>query len=347
MTTLRVFLFEYLSASSGDCSDGAAAELRAEGLAMRDALRADLAAAPGVTLTVATDRPVDAFTAEDATRTQQVSARPGEARSDFVARQARRHDLVWVVAPETGGLLAALHDAVPSHRWIGCDGESIRIAASKHQTLARLHACGLATPLDFATDAGVQRWVVKPDDGAGSLCTRRYGDRQAARADWEQRGQRGESASMEAWVEGDSLSLSLLVSRDGIELLGVNRQRLAVDADGAVSLIGVDIAVDRAAVEHAVAAIDRAQRQALEMTARAVCAAMPGLGGFVGIDLVWHAAYGPVVIEVNPRVTSAYVGMSAALGRNLAADIIVAHGATHLASVVQDAGAAALTDVAP
>jgi predicted ATP-grasp superfamily ATP-dependent carboligase len=32
------------------------------------------------------------------------------------------------------------------------------------------------------------------------------------------------------------------------------------------------------------------------------------------------------VIEVNPRATVAYAGLSARLGRNLAADVLAAHG---------------------
>ena len=55
-----------------------------------------------------------------------------------------------------------------------------------------------------------------------------------------------------------------------------------------------------------------------------VAAAIDGLNGFVGIDVVWHAYRGPVVIEVNPRVTCALVGLSAALGRNVAADLLTA-----------------------
>ncbi|MGT2490679.1 ATP-grasp domain-containing protein [Cupriavidus basilensis] len=43
--------------------------------------------------------------------------------------------------------------------------------------------------------------------------------------------------------------------------------------------------------------------------AECVVAGMPGLRGFVGIDLVWHPRRGPVVIEVNPRVTCAYAGL--------------------------------------
>jgi predicted ATP-grasp superfamily ATP-dependent carboligase len=56
-----------------------------------------------------------------------------------------------------------------------------------------------------------------------------------------------------------------------------------------------------------------------------VAKAIPGLRGFVGIDLVWHPRCGPVVIEVNPRVTCAYVGLSASLGRNLAAELLRDH----------------------
>jgi predicted ATP-grasp superfamily ATP-dependent carboligase len=53
-----------------------------------------------------------------------------------------------------------------------------------------------------------------------------------------------------------------------------------------------------------------------------VADALPGLRGFVGIDLIWNEERGPVLIEVNPRVTTAYVGLSRRLGRNLAADVL-------------------------
>jgi len=62
--------------------------------------------------------------------------------------------------------------------------------------------------------------------------------------------------------------------------------------------------------------------RALAALATQVGKAIPGLRGFVGIDLVWHATQGPVVIEVNPRLTCAYVGLSARLRRNLAAELV-------------------------
>ena len=58
------------------------------------------------------------------------------------------------------------------------------------------------------------------------------------------------------------------------------------------------------------------------------------LGGFVGIDLVWHDRRGPVAIEINPRVTCAYVGLSRSLGRNLAGEVIAAFEAERVCGEV-------------
>ncbi|HOX66543.1 MAG TPA: hypothetical protein PKV56_01670, partial [Burkholderiaceae bacterium] len=138
MTTRRVFLFEYLSAGTPDRCHGSAAGLHAEGLAMRDAMQADLAALPNVELSVAVGRSDSSFGADGPASTRQVCALVGESALDFVARQADLHDLVWVVAPETDGLLAALNEVVPPQRWLGCTGEAIRLASSKRATLARL-----------------------------------------------------------------------------------------------------------------------------------------------------------------------------------------------------------------
>lgn len=344
MTTRRVFLFEYLSALPVAAGDADAAALRAEGVAMRDALAAALAAVPGVALSVA-DGAADIEIADTvpplaATNNPPASGQPrgiqwlraqtGESPTTFVARQAQGHDFVWVIAPETGGLLAALHAVVPPHQWVGCDGEAIRLASLKRATLQHLQAHGIATPLDFEADASVRHWVVKPDDGAGSLHTQRHADRAAAEADRDRRGQQGELVTLEPWVEGDALSASLQVHRHGVEVLALNRQRLHIDGEGAVSLHAVDVAVT---------GLTPAQHQAIEHLAVAVCAAVPGLAGWVGLDLVWHAERGPVLIEINPRLTSACVGLFARRGASLAAVLLADHMEAHA-----DAPTAAHTD---
>ena len=301
----RVFVCEYLSAGGAGPGEDA---LLAQGLAMRDALVADLLDVEGLSITLAQAAP-DAPASITHPRVHAVAPAAGEPWLDFVRRQAASHARCWIVAPESGGLLAAVQAAVGAPRWIGCDAASIALASRKRATLERLARHGVATPLAFADAA--THWVVKPDDGAGAVATRRHATRAAALAEWRQRARAGEAAVLEPWVEGEPLSLSLRCAAGRAELLAVNRQRIEIDAQGCVAYEGV--ARDAAALR------ERGAR--LSALADAVARALPGLAGYVGVDLVWHAR-GPVAIEVNPRLTCAYVGLSAALGRNLAREIL-------------------------
>lgn len=306
----RVFVYEYLS-GGGTVGDDphVADELMPMGVAMRDAMALDLLCSADCAVTVATGPGAAGAPPGAAT----VTPRADEAPHAFVARQAQRHDAVWLVAPETDGLLGQLALAVEPRRWLGCAPAAIALAASKRATVKHLAAQGVATPLDWRHDSRVTHWVVKPDDGAGAVDTRVHADEDSAYRDHDARAPG--SAWLEPWIDGEALSLSMLCSGGRAELLSVNRQRIDVDAQGTLRFAGVEVNV--------VAPRD-ARRPALAALAAAVARALPGLRGFVGIDLVWHATRGPVLIEINPRVTSAYVGLSASLGRNLAAELLAA-----------------------
>lgn len=309
MEAQGVWVCEYLSGGGlrdAPADDAGTAELLAAGTAMRDALMADLAALPGPA-----PRCADAASGR--------APRAGETMLNFVRREAAGARRAWVVAPESDGLLAAFSEAVPASAWVGCTPEAIRLAASKRATLRHLAAQGVATPLAFAPQATA--WVVKPDDGAGTQDTRRHASRAAADADLSGRVLWGRSATLEPWVDGEALSLSLLCGgAAGVELLSINRQRIALDDGGLLRDEGVAIRA---------IGLDDARAPALARLAHAVHGAIEGLRGFVGIDCVWHAEHGPVVIEVNPRLTCAYVGLSQALGRNLAGEILALHGDPH------------------
>jgi predicted ATP-grasp superfamily ATP-dependent carboligase len=306
----RIFVHESLSAGMAlDRDSPGHDELLAAGRAMRDAIVDDLARMGGFGLTVAVS---EQEARHAVARVRAVAPQPGETEGEFVHRQSRLHDLCWVVAPETGGLLARLHAAVGEARWIGCGADAIRVASSKHATCAALSAAGIATPIAFA--AGHRgAWIVKPDDGAGTIDTRRHATRAAAEADLRQR---DHVAVAEPFIAGEALSVSLVVGPELAQAVAFNRQRIAVDDRGFLHDLGVQPA--------AVAAADRRVPR-LHALAAQVAAALPGLRGYVGIDLVWNEREGPVVIEVNPRVTCAYVGLSALLARNVAGEILVAH----------------------
>lgn len=284
------------------------------GESMRDAIANDLARLPGWSVTVAV-RQQETSHAERGPRVRMLAAQPGESALDFVRRQAPLHDRCWVVAPETDGLLLRLHEAVGERRWIGCSAAAIRVAGSKRATCEALDRVGIATPLAF-TEGHRGGWIVKPDDGAGSMATRYLATRAEAEDELRQRMAAGASAVAEPFVPGEALSVSLLVGANLARALAFNRQHLQTDAAGWLHDLGVQAAAlgpadPRTATLHALAG--------------QVAAALPGLRGYVGIDIVWNERKGPVVIEVNPRVTCAYVGLSAILDRNLAADVLAVH----------------------
>ncbi len=309
---MRVFVYEHLSGgAAGDGCD----ELLAAGRGMRDAVVNDLLRTGDCAVSVAAGPQASEVPAG----ARALRPPAGVEAAAFVADQARQHELVWVIAPESGGVLAQMRRVVGIERWLGCDAAAIELTSSKRATLARAAEHGVTTPLAFATSAAspaTRRWVVKPDDGAGAVATRVHNTHAAARDDLDTRRQHGEAAVLEAWVAGEPLSLSMLCCEGRTELLSVNRQQLTVDACGVLSFTGVQIdALPR----------DDARTGTLRGWAQMLARAIPGLRGYVGIDLVWHAQRGPVLIEVNPRVTMAYVGLSAALNRNVASAVLAAH----------------------
>jgi tyramine---L-glutamate ligase len=308
-----IFIHEYVSGGGEFGSETDAAELLPLGLSMRDALVADLLHIPDLAVSCAVRARAGLPRMHD--RLSGVAAQAGEPAVAFVQRQARLHDLAWIVAPETDGLLGAMHEAVGAPRWVGCTAGAIRVAASKQATLSALAACRVCTPLAFNIAAA--RWIVKPDDGAGAIATRVHARLADAQADQAQRAAAGLSATLEAFVEGEALSVAMLAGPGFVQPLAFNQQQIAIDGAGQLRYLGVrPNAIDKRSDPRAT----RLHTLALD-----VARALPGLRGFVGIDLVWHAERGPVVIEVNPRVTCAYVGLSAALGRNLAEEILLLH----------------------
>ncbi|RPI29660.1 MAG: ATP-grasp domain-containing protein, partial [Actinomycetota bacterium] len=112
-----------------------------------------------------------------------------------------------------------------------------------------------------------------------------------------------ETILVQRWVAGDAASVSLLVAGRGAVALSLNSQELRIG-------IPCDY-------EGGAAAIDHARRdEAFDLAARAV-GLVPGLRGYVGVDLVL-APEGCFLVEINPRLTTSYVGLRRALAFNLA-----------------------------
>jgi len=247
----------------------------------------------------------------------------GDAQSE---RQAfcdlsRRADWTVLIAPEIDGAL------LDRCRWAESAGARllsppsafVEVASDKNRTTERLRqhgipvpaaaplVCGQQLPADFSYPA-----VVKPCDGAGSVGVHLVADQTA------EYGMAFESqvARLEEFRRGTPASVAVLCGpRDKVALPACSQR---VTDDGRFRYMGGKTPLDESLSQ-------RAERLGL-----AAIGALPPAMGYVGVDLILGDdpdGRDDVVIEVNPRLTTSYVGLSQLCRTNLAAAMMaVAQG---------------------
>lgn len=272
-----------------------------EGRAMRQAVAADFQCVPGVDVVVTTEARFPQV--DPPWRSAPVAAGREES---VLSRLSRSCDYTVLIAPETGGVLesrAALIER-SGGKSLGSTPEAIALAADKWRLAEHFARHGVASPrteqvgdaTNFPPDLPYPI-VVKPNDGAGALHTY-YLD--GPGDDPFDRPLPGGMIA-QPYCPGEPLSATFLVGPSGsIRLVGVGWQRLDVRS-GAVHYRGGRLP----------APPDFARGAPL-----AAVRAIPGLRGVVGVDFVRDVSTGTTtVIEVNPRPTTSYVGLTRGLPR--------------------------------
>lgn len=245
----------------------------------------------------------------------RIVALGGRDHPTSLTRLFRSCSAVLLIAPETYGTLAGLAELVAKSGTplLGSRSTVVASAADKWSFLRRCGAVGLRVPATVKTvparaAASARRigypLVVKPVMGAGSVgvcLVERPGELEAALLHVAPKGDG--PLLMQRYVAGDAASVSLLVAAGEVVVLGFNEQRLKPGLP--FEYLG---GVAAAAHPQRVEAIDAARR---------AVSLFPGLSGYVGVDLV--VGDGPAcVMELNPRVTTAYVGLRETLDINIA-----------------------------
>lgn len=274
------------------------AALRPEGAAMHDAVAEDLTRAGFVTRSV---------------RDEGSDARN---RTAFL-EGCRTSDAVWLIAPEIHGILLALTELVESagKRLLSPGSACVRIAQDKQATAEHLAARGIRVPSGVAVARGETPaipWsgpsIVKPRDGAGS----------AGVAPWHGWTLPRDSVTRGGWrieerCEGLAASVAVLCGRRRYVALPPCTQRLA-GPDGLTYVGGSLPLTDRHAARARALALDAAR-------------AFPEIRGYIGVDLILSTDERgtlDTVIEVNPRLTTSYIGLRRACRDNLASACVAA-----------------------
>ncbi len=246
-------------------------------------------------------------------------ALPGCAVVDVHSRTSHREELerlsaeadaTILIAPEFDDILwkTARWSLAGGRRLMSPAPDFIRLAADKQRTCETLAAAGVAVPNgrvlepDEPLPADIPYpAVIKPVHGAGSQDTYMVSSRHdtpPAYA-WPRR--------LESYMPGLAASVAVLCGPSGNVSLPPCKQRIS--EDGRFRYMGGELPLTAGLAERA-----------RELAERAV-AALPPTAGYVGVDLVLGRepdGSQDAVIEINPRLTTSYVGLRTAAIGNLA-----------------------------
>jgi hypothetical protein len=289
--------------------------LTAEGRAMLQALAADFSAVSGTSVEVTRDVRLRQC-ALAGCAIHEVASRAGECQA--IKRLSAAADWTVIIAPEFCGHLTERCRAVEQAggRLLGPGSILVALASDKQATAEHLVSGGVSVPRGLAL-APSEHWpaefdypaVLKPRDGAGSQGIERIATRPAGRTNCDT------AMRLEAFCPGTAASVAVLCGPRQIVPLAPCLQRL--DA-ASLAYLGGSLPIEPGLA-----------RRAARLAVQAIGTFDNPLG-YIGVDLILgNAASGAddVVIEINPRITTSYVGLRALARGNLAASMIdVAEG---------------------
>jgi predicted ATP-grasp superfamily ATP-dependent carboligase len=230
--------------------------------------------------------------------------------------------LSLVIAPETDGCLASITDKLRSggHVLVNADAEFMAACSDKWLTAQALAARGIPHPPtrlggdepSFAAAVAAAdnaAWIIKPRDGAGCQETWRVPTAELERCH--------EFASdrylIQPWLEGIPGSLAVLCGPETRVVLPPMQQLLQFLPEDRR---------DRLCYRGGHGPWFPLSADTLERFALGVLDAIPGEpAGWIGIDFLYRpqVAQQPLLaIEINPRLTTSYLGVRECLQQNVA-----------------------------
>lgn len=224
-------------------------------------------------------------------------------------------DSVFIIAPETDNTLANLQALAYQHgkHVIGCSPQAILLCSDKLACEQQLAQYGIATPSsvlasEFSPDTLISNhgYIVKPNDGAGCIETRFLPTQQSVQ---EYLGQltieQRQRYIVQAYLTGTPASLSICFHQNKSEILSINQQYIE-HKDNELYFTGCGI--------NMLPPAEYSLQQASDLAAK-VHQAIPELAGFVGIDII-VSQQGAFIVDINPRLTTSYIGLKESLGIN-------------------------------
>ena len=245
-----------------------------------------------------------------------------------IQKTSESADAAYIIAPESNQVLQSLVECtegsgVPS---LNCRASAIGRVSNKLSLLECVKKMGLPTPATILVSALEDTakikqtingeldfpLIFKPVDGVGcgGLSVIQNENQMADAVDKIKRESSNKHFIAQELIHGVPVSVSLISTERKVVPISLNKQNVSLALPNSISnyLGGL------------VPFKNPLKREAFAM-AKKIVKSLRGVRGYVGVDLVLTKKE-PVVIEVNPRLTTSFIGMRKTVNFNLAQAII-------------------------
>lgn len=308
----KIFVCEFIT-GGGLCDETLPESLVKEGALMRDALLQDLSELP-----YEISATYDARLAPPALSYACVAVNKNDDVWQVWQTQMQTADAVWLIAPETGGALKKLTlmaetpklNSLQGALVLGCGPASIEVTSKKMDTHLVLEAAGIPSIPTYTFENWPRShwiWLAKPNDGVGCSDTACFNNPDDLE-DWIDANHKQMTHVIQPFQPGDAASISCIMQHGKAQLLSCNTQHVEIHNQMLSYTGGVVNGM-------------RDYWPQFEFIANKIAQTLPGLAGYVGIDVIVDDDE-IIVVEINPRLTTTYVGLRESIGVNPAELII-------------------------
>lgn len=345
---MKALIYEHVS-GGGFAGTPIPPSVLSEGFSMLHSLAADFKAA-GHYVTALLDSRIAKFNPPLVADCIVPVLAPHEAQK-VIRRNASSADAVYVIAPESEGVLQSLLELVEQAGGVSlnCEASVIGKVADKAFLHELLSENGVPTPetMVFSADVAVDEvkravrgklrfpLVFKPscDVSCGGLSLVRNERQIAAAMAKIRRECVSKCFLVQEFIRGAAVSVSLISTGSDVMPISLNRQDIELGTPHAAS-----------SYRGGLTPFEHSLRFKAFAAAEKIVKSFRGLRGYVGVDLILtdDEAF---VVEVNPRLTTSYVGLRRVINFNPAEAIVNAVLKRQLSTSVQTCGYALFSKV--
>jgi predicted ATP-grasp superfamily ATP-dependent carboligase len=321
---LRLLVYEHVS-GGGFCEKPIPASILSEGFAMLRTVIEDANAAGHSVTTILDSRIAELNPPLEADR--KISVHSFAEAENVLQEAAENSDTAYVIAPETNGTLQNLVETIEQSATLSLNSTASAIAkvSDKALLLQQAKKIGLATPEALAFSIADKKEIIvqvvneklgfpaifKPSDGVGCEGLSLVKNTNHAKAAITKIAETASKRLIaQHLVQGTPVSVTLISNGTEATPITLNKQNVTLKTPN-----------QNSSYNGGTTPFNSTSQNSAFATAKKLVESVNGLKGYIGVDLILTHNK-PVIIEINPRLTTSYVGIRKALNLNLAQAII-------------------------